>query len=155
MAVVCVGKIIRGKNVRVDAVDNSNFLSLQVPTSSSVRECQRLTDEQMQKHADNFKTVDDFVHYRLVEYLDANEENDSNIAVYESNIKAEIEPLHGGCAGSPILIVIGAPRNTYQCSTYKEVFLLVSPQEGRARDDGLRHGEMERDCLYYLIRIKV
>jgi hypothetical protein len=117
----------------------------------------------MQKHADNFKTVDDFVHYRLVEYLDANEENHRNIVVYESNINAEticleIEPLRGGCAGSPILIIIKALRNTSKCSTYveyKEVLILVSQQEGRALDDGLCHGEKERDCLNNLIRIKV
>jgi DNA-directed RNA polymerase beta subunit len=72
-----------------------------------------VTDEHMQKHADNFKAFDDFVHYGLVEYLDVNEENDRNIAVDESSINAETIRL----------------------------------EIGRDHHDGLRHGEMERDCL--------
>lgn len=50
---------------------------------------------------------DDFVTTGLIEYLDVNEENDSKIALYESDIDAktthlEIEPftLLGVCAGN-------------------------------------------------------
>ena len=50
---------------------------------------------------------DDFVTTGLIEYLDVNEENDSKIALYESDINPktthlEIEPftLLGVCAGN-------------------------------------------------------
>ena len=47
----------------------------------------------MQKLADNYINFDDFVHDGLVEYLDVNEENDSYIAVYESDINEETTHL--------------------------------------------------------------
>ena len=104
-----------------------------------------VTDEHMQKPADNFKTFDDFVHYGLVDYLDVNEENDSNIAVYESNINAEticleIEPftLRGGCAG-----LIPFPHHNRSPPKHVPMLHVRGVQGGV----GLGHGEMERDCL--------
>ncbi|XP_035230876.1 DNA-directed RNA polymerase III subunit RPC2-like, partial [Stegodyphus dumicola] len=70
----------------------------------------------------------DFLKDGLVEYLDVNEENDSNIAVYESDIDSdtthlEIEPftLLGVCAGLvPYPHHNQSPRNTYQCAMGKQ-----------------------------------
>ena len=64
----------------------------------------------------------------LVEYLDVNEENDSNIALYEKDITMktthlEIEPftLLGVCAGLiPYPHHNQSPRNTYQCAMGKQ-----------------------------------
>ena len=65
----------------------------------------------------------------LIEYLDVNEENDSNIAIYEKDISEtsthlEIEPftLLGVCAGLiPYPHHNQSPRNTYQCAMGKQV----------------------------------
>ncbi|GFU08483.1 DNA-directed RNA polymerase III subunit RPC2 [Nephila pilipes] len=70
----------------------------------------------------------DFLRDGLVEFLDVNEENDSNIAVYEKDIKPntthlEIEPytLLGVCAGLiPYPNHNQSPRNTYQCAMGKQ-----------------------------------
>ena len=70
---------------------------------------------------------EDFLQRGLVEYLDVNEENDSSIALYESNITEstthlEIEPftLLGVCAGLiPYPHHNQSPRNTYQCAIIK------------------------------------
>jgi DNA-directed RNA polymerase III subunit RPC2 len=64
----------------------------------------------------------------LVEYLDVNEENDSHIALYESDITAttthlEIEPftILGAVAGLiPYPHHNQSPRNTYQCAMGKQ-----------------------------------
>ncbi len=64
----------------------------------------------------------------LVEYLDVNEESDSNIALYESDIDEstthlEIEPftILGVCAGLiPYPHHNQSPRNTYQCAMGKQ-----------------------------------
>eukprot|EP00095_Tigriopus_kingsejongensis_P012376 snap_masked-scaffold190_size271632-processed-gene-1.0 protein:Tk12376 transcript:snap_masked-scaffold190_size271632-processed-gene-1.0-mRNA-1 annotation:"dna-directed rna polymerase iii subunit rpc2" len=71
---------------------------------------------------------DDFLRKGLVEYLDVNEENDSNIALYEVDMTAstthlEIEPftLLGVCAGLiPYPHHNQSPRNTYQCAMGKQ-----------------------------------
>jgi len=71
---------------------------------------------------------DDFLSRGLVEYLDVNEENDSNIAIYESAINAstthlEIEPFTvlGAVAGLiPYPHHNQSPRNTYQCAMGKQ-----------------------------------
>ena len=81
----------------------------------------RLINEQL--------TFDDFLGKGLVEYLDVNEENDSNIALYERDIvpevttHLEIEPftLLGVCAGLiPYPHHNQSPRNTYQCAMGKQ-----------------------------------
>ena len=71
---------------------------------------------------------DDALSRGIVEYLDVNEENDSNIAVYENGIDAhtthlEIEPftILGAVAGLiPYPHHNQSPRNTYQCAMGKQ-----------------------------------
>ncbi|KAI9782210.1 MAG: DNA-directed RNA polymerase III core subunit ret1 [Geoglossum umbratile] len=71
---------------------------------------------------------DDFLRKGLVEYLDVNEENDSYIATYESEIEdstthLEIEPftILGAVAGLiPYPHHNQSPRNTYQCAMGKQ-----------------------------------
>jgi len=71
---------------------------------------------------------DDFLARGLVEYLDVNEENDSNIAMYENEIDditthLEIEPftILGAVAGLiPYPHHNQSPRNTYQCAMGKQ-----------------------------------
>ncbi|KAI8324481.1 DNA-directed RNA polymerase III subunit RPC2 [Martensiomyces pterosporus] len=71
---------------------------------------------------------DDFLRLGLVEYLDVNEENDCNIAIYEKEIKPytthlEIEPftLLGAVAGLiPYPHHNQSPRNTYQSAMGKQ-----------------------------------
>jgi DNA-directed RNA polymerase III subunit RPC2 len=73
-------------------------------------------------------TFDDFLRKGLVEYLDVNEENDTLIALYESDITPttthlEIEPftLLGAVAGLiPYPHHNQSPRNTYQCAMGKQ-----------------------------------
>ena len=95
---------------------------------------------------------DDFLARGLVEYLDVNEENDTNIAMYEVDINQdtthlEIEPftILGAVASIiPYPHHNQSPRNTYQCAMGKQaigtiahnqltridsiLFLLVYPQ---------------------------
>ena len=71
---------------------------------------------------------DGFLSHGLVEYLDVNEENDSNIAMYEHDINEatthlEIEPftILGAVAGLiPYPHHNQSPRNTYQCAMGKQ-----------------------------------
>lgn len=96
---------------------------------------------------------DDFLYRGLVEYVDVNEENDSNIAIYENEINEttthlEIEPftILGAVAGLiPYPHHNQSPRNTYQCAMGKQaigaiaynqfnridtlLFLMVYPQQ--------------------------
>ena len=71
---------------------------------------------------------DDFLARGIVEYVDVNEENDSNIAMYEMDINPttthlEIEPftILGAVAGLiPYPHHNQSPRNTYQCAMGKQ-----------------------------------
>ncbi|KAL3417661.1 DNA-directed RNA polymerase iii polypeptide [Phlyctema vagabunda] len=71
---------------------------------------------------------DDFLYRGLIEYVDVNEENDSNIALYEAEINEtsthlEIEPftILGAVAGLiPYPHHNQSPRNTYQCAMGKQ-----------------------------------
>ena len=52
----------------------------------------RVTAAHMEELARGLRTFQDFLHDGLVEYLDVNEENDSNIALYEKDITAVSAP---------------------------------------------------------------
>ncbi|XP_068232795.1 DNA-directed RNA polymerase III subunit RPC2 [Palaemon carinicauda] len=87
-----------------------------------------VTEDHIRKLNRGLMSFDDFLHEGLVEYLDVNEENDSNIAMYEHEIEAktthmEIEPftILGVCAGLiPYPHHNQSPRNTYQCAMGKQ-----------------------------------
>lgn len=74
------------------------------------------------------RCFDDFLRDGLVEYLDVNEENNSLIAMYDTDITKdtthlEIEPftILGVCAGLiPYPDHNQSPRNTYQCAMGKQ-----------------------------------
>ncbi|KAI0920481.1 DNA-directed RNA polymerase III subunit [Taiwanofungus camphoratus] len=88
----------------------------------------RVTSDHILQLKKGLLTFDDFLRKGLVEYLDVNEENDSYIALYESDIvpattHLEIEPftLLGAVAGLiPYPHHNQSPRNTYQCAMGKQ-----------------------------------
>uniref|UniRef100_L2FLY4 DNA-directed RNA polymerase subunit beta n=2 Tax=Colletotrichum fructicola (strain Nara gc5) TaxID=1213859 RepID=L2FLY4_COLFN len=73
-------------------------------------------------------TFDDFLTHGIVEYLDVNEENDTLVALYETDVTMttthmEIEPFTvlGAVAGLiPFPHHNQSPRNTYQCAMGKQ-----------------------------------
>ncbi|CAH1984880.1 unnamed protein product [Acanthoscelides obtectus] len=85
-------------------------------------------EKHIQELEQGIRGFEDFVHDGLIEFLDVNEENDSFIACYESDIiqkttHLEIAPftLLGVCAGLvPYPHHNQSPRNTYQCAMGKQ-----------------------------------
>nr|QBH67447.1 DNA-directed RNA polymerase subunit beta [Ustilago esculenta] len=84
----------------------------------------RVNDSHIQQLKSGARRFDDFLANGLLEYLDVNEENDSNIALYEHDIKShytthlEIEPftILGAVAGLiPYPHHNQSPRLSYQC----------------------------------------
>ncbi|ORX71655.1 beta and beta-prime subunits of DNA dependent RNA-polymerase [Linderina pennispora] len=88
----------------------------------------RVKDHHIQDLMAGKLEFDDFLRLGLVEYLDVNEENDCNIAIYEKDLKlytthCEIEPftLLGAVAGLiPYPHHNQSPRNTYQSAMGKQ-----------------------------------
>jgi DNA-directed RNA polymerase III subunit RPC2 len=107
------------------------------------------TEEHAASIKDKTLTFDDCLNRGLVEYVDVNEENDTIIAVYESDIvpgqstHLEIEPftILGAVAGLiPFPDHNQSPRNTYQCAMGKQAI------------GSIAYNQLERfDSLLYLL----
>lgn len=88
----------------------------------------RVRTEHIEQLSAGKLSFDDFLRMGLIEYLDVNEESDSNIALYEREIipestHVEIEPftILGAVAGLiPYPHHNQSPRNTYQCAMGKQ-----------------------------------
>lgn len=88
----------------------------------------KLRQEDLERLSQGVLSFNDLLAAGCLEYLDVNEENDANIAVYQGQMKAgtthlEVEPLTllGVCAGLiPYPHHNQSPRNTYQCAMGKQ-----------------------------------